>query len=174
MLLLTTLPALPLPWYNVSRPFLFYVIGLLHLYVYPHDILFCVLVNFIKIDFFQYHVYEICPYWWAHPSCYSSRIPLHESPEICPLLVDLGDVSSLGLLGKNAALNLLEWVSWCIYASKRLSWVFSQEWTGWEGSAQGLVRSREIIFPESQQHIKASVNPFFHTWHCAAFFVFFY
>lgn len=99
---------------------------------------------------------------------------LHKSTEIYPLLVDIWNVSSLELLGENAALNLLELVSWCIYASKRLSWAWTQECGGCKGHGQGLSRSRSIVFPESPPHTKASVNPFFHTWHYAALFVLFY
>lgn len=45
--------------------------------------------------------------------------------------MDIWDVFSLGLSGKNAALNLLHLASWCTYASKRLSGVYpGVEWLG--------------------------------------------
>lgn len=61
-------------------------------------------------------------------------------------VVDFWDVFGLGLLEKNAALNLLELVSWCTYASKHLSGVCTHEWNGWEGCGQSLLRSCEIFF----------------------------
>lgn len=44
---------------------------------------------------------------------------------------------------KNGALNLLKLVSWCTFASQRLSWVCTRRW---EGSRQALLRSYEIVF----------------------------
>lgn len=70
---------------------------------------------------------------------------LHEYTRIYLSFVGghLGCFQFGAIRGKNGALNLLKLVSWCTFASQRLSWVCTRLW---EGGRQGLLRSYEIVF----------------------------
>lgn len=124
------------------------LIGSLRRYVSLNDTLLVLQVCGLYINGFFTHcsVGEIHTYWQV--AVVLTAVGLRHCRNLLKYTICCGLLGCLqfGAISKNAALNLLELVSWCTYASKHLSGVYTHEWNRWEGCGQSLLRSCEIFF----------------------------